>query len=180
MMDLTEQTVDSRILYDGKILRLRRDTALLPNGSHALREVVEHPGGVGIVAIDDDGCVLLVKQFRYPLGQLLSEIPAGKLERGEDHRLAALRELSEETGATAGKLTYMGFIYASPGFCDEAIHLYLAQELTFGALHPDEDEFLEPERVPLDKLVQMALDGTLTDGKSVAGVLRAAALLKGE
>lgn len=180
MMDLTEKTLDSRVLFEGKIVRLRRDTALLPNGAHALREVVEHPGGVGIVAIDGDGCVPLVTQFRYPLGKPLLEIPAGKLERGEDHRLAAIRELSEEVGAEAGKLTYMGFIYASPGFCDEAIHLYLAQELTFGETHPDEDEFLEPERIPLDELVRMALDGTLTDGKSVAGILRAAALLKGE
>ena len=178
-MDLTEKTLDSQVLYDGKIVRLRRDTALLPNGSQALREVVEHPGGVGIVALDADGTVLLVRQYRYPLGKALLEIPAGKLERGEDHREAAVRELSEEVGAQAGKLTYLGYTYASPGFCDEAIHLYLAEELTFGETHPDEDEFLMVERLPLDKLVAMALDGTLTDGKSVSGVLKTALLRKG-
>lgn len=178
-MELTEKALDSRILYDGAIVRLRRDTARLPNGKLAIREVVEHPGGVGIVPLDGDGCVLMVRQFRYPLGQTLLEIPAGKLERGEDHRVCAVRELSEEVGAQAGKLTYLGYLYASPGFCDEAIHLYLAEELTFSAPHPDEDEFLEPERIPLDELTQMALDGTLTDGKSVAGILRAALLRKG-
>lgn len=178
-MNLIEKPLDRQILYDGKIVRLRRDTALLPNGTHALREVVEHTDGVAIVAIDDQNRVLLVRQYRYPLEQTLLEIPAGKLEMGEDHRPAAMRELSEETGVTAGKLTYLGFVYGSPGFCNEAVHLYLAENLQEGTPHPDEDEFLQLERIPLQELVQMTLDGTLTDGKTVAGVLRAAARLKG-
>ena len=179
-MDLMEHTLDSNILYDGKIVRLRRDTARLPNGNHALREVVEHPGGVSVVAVDEQGCVPMVRQFRYPLQRIMLELPAGKLERGEDPLLAAQRELSEEVGATPGKMTYLGAVYSSPGFCDEAIHLYLAQELTFGQLHPDEDEFLSTERIPLDTLVEMALNGQLDDAKSVAAILRAAHLLKGE
>lgn len=179
-MDLMEHTLDSNILYDGKIVRLRRDTARLPNGNHALREVVEHPGGVSVVAVDDQGCVPMVRQFRYPLQRIMLELPAGKLERGEDPLLAAQRELSEEVGAIPGKMTYLGAVYSSPGFCDEAIHLYLAQELTFGELHPDEDEFLSTERIPLDTLVEMALNGQLDDAKSVAAILRAAHLLKGE
>ena len=176
-MDLTEKTVDSQVVYDWKIVRLRRDTALLPNGAQALREVVEHPGGVGIVALDEADNVLLVRQYRYPLGRTLLEIPAGKLEPGEDHRRAAVRELEEETGTRAGRLTYLGYTYASPGFCDEAIHLYLAEELSFVQSHPDEDAFLAVERLPLDELVAMALDGSLTDGKTVATVLKVKTLL---
>lgn len=179
-MDLTEKRLEDRVLYEGKIVRLRRDTVLLPNGRHAVREVVEHPGGVGIVPLDADGCVLMVRQFRYPLGRTLLEIPAGKVEPGEDPRVCAVRELSEEVGASAGKLTFLGRVYASPGFCDEAIHLYLAEELSFGHTHPDEDEFLEIERIPLDKLAAMALDGTLDDGKSVAGILKTVLTRKGE
>ena len=177
-MDLTEKTLASEIIFEGRVVKLRRDTVEVPGGARAIREVIEHPGGVGIVPVDGDGNVLLVRQFRYPLGKVVLEIPAGKLERGEEHFLTAVRELSEEVGAEAGKFTYLGYAYASPGFCDESIHLYLAEELTFGQCHPDEDEFLEPERIPLDKLVEMALDGSLQDGKSVIGVLRAAAVLK--
>ncbi len=178
-MNLIEKPLESRILYTGTIIRLRRDTARLPNGHLATREVVEHPGGVGIVAVDENNSVLMVRQFRYPLGEILLEIPAGKLDKGEDHLLAAQRELSEEVGAVAGKLTYMGYVYASPGFCDESIHLYLAEDLSFGSSHPDEDEFLLVERIPLSKLTTMALNGELTDGKSVAAILRAAFLRKG-
>lgn len=179
-MELTEKTLDSKVLFDGVIVKLRKDTALLPNGAQAGREVVEHPGGVGVVALDRDGSVLMVRQFRYPLREVLLEIPAGKLDHpGEDHRAAGERELSEETGATAGKWTYLGFLYASPGFSTEKIHLYLAEELNFGESHPDEDEFLAVERFPLDQLIEMALDGRLTDGKSVAGVLKTALLRRG-
>ena len=179
-MDLTEKKLASEIIFEGKVVKLRRDTVEVPGGAHAIREVIEHPGGVGLVPVDGDGTVLMVRQFRYPLGGVALEIPAGKLEPGEDHSITAVRELSEEVGARAGKLTYLGYAYASPGFCDESIHLYLAEDLTFGECHPDEDEFLEPERIPLEQLVEMALDGSLHDGKSVIGVLRAAAMRKKE
>ena len=177
-MDLTERMLDSEVIFQGKVVKLRVDRVEVPGGAHAVREVVEHPGGVGIVPVDADGNVLLVRQFRYPIGKVALEIPAGKLEPGEDYRVTAIRELSEEVGAEAGKLTYLGSAYASPGFCNESIHLYLAEDLTFGACHPDADEFLEPERIPLEELTAMALDGRLDDGKSVIGVLRAANLLK--
>lgn len=178
-MDLTEKTVDSRVVYDGGIVRLRVDRALLPNGHTVSREVVEHPGGVGIVAVDEEGRVLMVRQFRYPLGRTCLEIPAGKLDRGEDPLAAARRELEEETGARAGRWTDLGRLYVSPGFCDEAIHLYLARELSFVPSHPDEDEFLAVERIPLSQLAEMAMDGRMEDGKSVAGVLKTV-LYKGE
>lgn len=180
-MDLTERTLSSQVLYDGVIVKLRKDAAQLPNGARTGREVVEHPGGVGVVALDGDGNVLVVRQFRYPLGEVLLEIPAGKLDHpGENHLAAGKRELSEETGAEAGRWTYLGFLHASPGFSTEVIHLYLAEELTFGTCHPDEGEFLTAERIPLEELTAMALDGRLTDAKSVAGVLKTALLRKGD
>ena len=179
-MDLTEKRLDTEVIFSGKVVKLLRDTVEVPGGAHAVREVVEHPGGVGIVPVDGDGNVLMVRQFRYPLGRVVLEIPAGKLEPGEKHRVTAERELSEEVGAAAGKFTYLGYAYASPGFCNESIHLYLAEDLTFGECHPDEDEILLPERIPLTELVEMALDGRLNDGKSVIGVLRAAAARKKE
>ena len=177
-MDLTEKTLDSELLYDGRIVKLRRDAVQVPNGNTALREVVEHPGGVAILPLDADGSVIVVRQYRSPLAQMVLEIPAGKLEYGEDPRSCAVRELEEEIGATAA-LTALGTIYSSPGFCTEQIHLYLARELSFGPCHPDEDEFLLPERIPLAQLTDMALSGELTDGKTVAAVLKTVLLLKG-
>ena len=151
-MELMEKTVESRVLFEGKIITVRLDKAELPNGRVASREVVEHPGGVAILPLFDDGTVSLVRQFRYPFQEVVAELPAGKLERGEDHRLAALRELEEEVGASCGRLTYLGCLYSSPGFSSEVLHMYLAQELTEGACHPDEDEFLSVERIPFSNL----------------------------
>ena len=176
-MELTEKTVSSQSIYDGKILRLRRDEVLLPNGHRSLREVVDHPGGVCVLAIDSQGRALLVRQFRYPFGRVITELPAGKLERGEDHRVCALRELEEETGYTPATLTYMGALLSSPGFTDEVLHMYLARGLKPGECHPDEDEFLERDRVPLGELVKEVMDGTIQDAKTVAAVLKAKVLL---
>ena len=172
-MDLTEKCLDSREIYKGRILRLRVDTVALPNGKTSLREVVEHPGGVAILPLFDDGTVSLVRQFRYPFQEVVAELPAGKLERGEDHRLAALRELEEEVGASCGRLTYLGCLYSSPGFSSEVLHMYLAQELTEGACHPDEDEFLSVERIPFSALVEQVRQGEIKDAKTVALVLKA-------
>ena len=176
-MELTEKTVERQVLFEGKIITVRLDKAQLPNGHVASREVVEHPGGVAILPLFGDGTVPLVRQFRYPFGEVVSELPAGKLEKGEDHRLAALRELEEEVGARCGKLTYLGCLYASPGFSSEVLHMYLAQELTQGECHPDEDEFLEVERVPFTRLAERVMAGEITDAKTVALVLKAKLLL---
>ena len=164
-MELMEKTVESRVLFEGKIITVRLDKAELPNGRVASREVVEHPGGVAILPLFDDGTVSLVRQFRYPFQEVVAELPAGKLERGEDHRLAALRELEEEVGASCGRLTYLGCLYSSPGFS--------AQELTEGACHPDEDEFLSVERIPFSALVEQVRQGEIKDAKTVALVLKA-------
>ena len=172
-MDMTEKTLESQTLFDGKIVHLRRDIVEVPGGGHAIREVVDHPGGVGIVPVDADGCVFLVRQFRYPYGKAVLEVPAGKLEWGEEHFSAAQRELEEEIGARAERWTPMGEMLPTPGFCDELQHVYLARGLTFGETHPDEDEFLEIEKLPFAEAVEMAVDGRLEDSKTVAAILRA-------
>lgn len=140
-MDLTERQLSRETIYEGKILHIYRDDVLLPNGRTSVREVAEHPGGVAIVALDENDNVLTVKQYRYVFSRVLEEIPAGKLERGEDPDEAALRELKEETGATPKRMTNLGKLIVSPGCYSEVLHLYLAEGLTFGAQHPDEDEF---------------------------------------
>nr|WP_202621070.1 NUDIX hydrolase [Pseudoflavonifractor sp. 524-17] len=169
--------VSTQIKFKGRIITVRLDQAELPNGHVAAREVVEHPGGVAILALHDDQTVSVVRQFRYPFGEIVTELPAGKLEYGEDHRLAALRELDEEVGETPGELIYLGKIYVSPGFCTEVLHMYLARDLKQGAVHPDEDEFLEGGRVPFDQLVEQVMSGEIVDGKTVAAVLKTKVLL---
>lgn len=175
-MDMTEKKISSQVVYDGRILRLHVDTVELPNGRQALREVADHPGGVAIVAIDRDGNVLTVKQYRYVFSRVLEEIPAGKLEPGEDPREAALRELKEETGATPERFTDLGPLIVSPGAYGEVLHLYLAEGLDMGAQSPDEDEFLDVGRTPFDEMVRRVLDGEITDAKTVAGILKVYAL----
>lgn len=176
-MDMTEKTLASREVYRGRIIRVREDTVLLPNGKEGRREVVEHPGGVGILALDGDD-VLLVRQYRYAFSRVLTEIPAGKREPGEEPSVTARRELKEEIGAEAEKWTELGALIASPGCYGETLYLYLAQELTFGATHPDEDEFLDVLRMPFDQAVERCMRGELTDAKTVAALLKAKILLK--
>lgn len=176
-MDMTEKTLASREVYRGRIIRVREDTVLLPNGKEGRREVVEHPGGVGILALDGDD-VLLVRQYRYAFSRVLTEIPAGKREPGEEPSVTARRELKEEIGAEAEKWTELGALIASPGCYGETLYLYLAQELTFGATHPDEDEFLDALRMPFDQAVEQCMRGELTDAKTVAALLKAKILLK--
>lgn len=175
-MDMTEKTLESREVYRGRILRVREDRVRLPNGKEGVREVVEHPGGVGILALDGDD-VLLVKQYRYAFSRVLTEIPAGKREPGEEPSVTARRELKEEIGAEAEKWTELGALIASPGCYGETLYLYLAQELTFGATHPDEDEFLDVLTMPFEELFAQVMDGTVTDAKTVATVLKTKYLL---
>lgn len=176
-MELFEKTVASEIKFQGRIVTVRLDKAELPNGRIASREVVEHPGGVCILPLFDDNTVTVVRQFRYPFQKVVTELPAGKLEYGEDHRLCALRELSEEVGAEAEELTYLGAMYTSPGFSSEVLHMYLARGLKQGASHPDEDEFLEGARIPFQQLVDEVMSGAIADGKTIATTLKVKTLL---
>ena len=171
-MELTEKTIDSREIFKGRIIRVRLDTVRLPTGKEGIREVVEHPGGVAILAIDSEDRVLLVRQYRYPFERVMTEVPAGKREPGEPPFITAQRELQEEVGATADTRTELGTLIPSPGCYGETLYLYMAQDLHFGATHPDEDEFLEPLRVPLDEAVRQCMDGTLTDARTVAAILK--------
>ena len=179
-MELKEATLTSKLVYDGGLLKVYYDTVELIDGHTAWREVIRHPGAVVMVPVDDEGNVYLVRQFRYPYGKAVLEVPAGKLEWGEAHFDAARRELEEEIGARAERWTPMGEMLTTPGFCDELQHVYLARGLTFGETHPDEDEFLELVKLPMAEAVEMAVDGRLEDSKTVAAILRAYHMMERE
>ncbi len=172
-MIFEEKTVSSEEIYKGKIVTLKVDQVAMPGGKLAARELVAHPGGVGVVALTGENEVILVKQYRKPIEKAIYEIPAGKLDPGEEHRSCGLRELEEETGLRAGRFEYLGFIYPSPGFTDEVTHMYLATELYQGEMHPDPDEYLDIVRVPVDEVVERILSNEISDAKTVAGVLKA-------
>lgn len=178
-MDFTEKSRGSISKYDGVIISVQVDRVELPNGDETLREVVIHPGGVAVMPVDDDGFAYMVSQYRYPMSDLLLEIPAGKLEPGEDTAQCARRELSEETGIEAETFEYLGEVYPSPGFCRESLYIYLATGLSFGLSHPDENEFLDVKRVHMDELFAMAMDGRMKDAKTIIAVLKAKIVLGG-
>ena len=179
-MELTEKTLSSKLVYDGGLLKVYYDTVELVNGTTSWREVVRHPGAVVMVPVDQGGNVYLVRQYRYPYGKVVLEVPAGKLEYGEEPFPAAQRELEEVIGAQAKTWIPMGEMLPTPGFCDERQHVYLARDLSFGKSHPDADEFLEIVKMPLKEAQEMAVDGRLEDSKTVAAILRACRILERE
>ncbi|MBQ1202878.1 MAG: NUDIX hydrolase [Clostridia bacterium] len=176
-MELTEKTLSSAPAFEGRLLHLRIDSVQLPDGTTAQREIIEHPGGVGIVALTEAREVLLVQQYRHPYGSILTEIPAGKREPGEPPLLTGQRELAEETGYQAAHFTPLGTVYPTPGYCDEVIHLYMATGLQPIEAHPDADEFLHVLRRPLDTLVEQILAGEIPDAKTQIAVLKVHHLL---
>lgn len=168
----TEKTVKGETLYDGKILKLNRDEVVLENGEKAVREVVRHTGGAGVLAIDDEENVYLVRQFRYPYGEEMLEIPAGKLSKGEDPLECAKRELAEETGMMASKWEFLGAFRPSPGYTDEKIYIYIARDLKEGEQRLDEDEFLDVTKCDLFRAVKMIERGEITDAKTVIAIYK--------
>ncbi len=176
---LIEHCLDSKLIYDGKVVHLYVDRIALPNGAEGVREYVKHIGAVAVLPLTDEEEVICVRQYRYAHRVVMTEIPAGKLDSSdEDHVEAALRELREETGAVCEKLTYLGLFRSTPAILDEKIDLYLAEGLTFGECDPDDDEFLEIVRVPLSELVDRVLAGEITDGKTQVAILKTAEILR--
>ena len=176
-MELFEKQIASKQIFDGKVVKLFVDDIELPNGKGAFREVVRHPGAVCVIPITDDGEVIMVKQFRYPFSSVLLEIPAGKLEPNEDPLDAVKRELEEESGVVAENIEFIGMTYTTVAFTDEKIYTYMATGLTFKESHPDEDEFLEVVKLPLDTLVNMVMSGEIKDSKTQVAILKAERLL---
>lgn len=180
MENLMETQLSSEEIFDGKILHVFNDTVRLPNGRTAPREVTRHVGAVAVVPLLDDGRVLVERQFRYPVNEVITEIPAGKRDNlTEDPAHAARRELREETGVEARELIFLGKFYPAAAYSDEVIWLYLARGLTFGAQQLDEDEFLSVSAVPLDDLARDILAGKIPDAKTQAAVMRVYVMEKG-
>ncbi len=172
-MDLIEKKLSSEEIFDGVAIHLYRDEILLPNGNKGVREVIRHPGAVCVLPITEDGNVIFVNQFRYALNKVTLEVPAGKLEPNEDPLEAGLRELSEETGLSAEKVDYLGALYTTPALIDEVIHMYLARGLSKGEQHLDEDEFVNTLEMPLEKAIEMVMNGEIKDSKTQTILLKA-------
>lgn len=176
--NLIEKKVSSEYVFDGKLLHVYNDVVSLPNGKTSSREYIKHQGAVAVVPVTDDNEIIVVRQYRYPIERVTIEIPAGKLDKGEEPLAAAKRELSEETGVESADITYIGGLYPSVAYTDEMIHMYMAKNLKYGEAHADDDEFLDVEKIPVDKFVEMIMNGEIMDSKTQAAVLKVANLLK--
>ena len=171
-MAFEETRLSQEKQYAGRIVHVTLDQVRLSDGTDAVREVVHHPGGVAVLALDSDDQVIVVRQWRYAMGEEVLELPAGKLEPGEDPAEAGRRELKEETGYTCGRYEPLGQVYATPGYCTEKIYLFLARDLTPGECCLDQGELLTADRLPLKELVERVLRGEIRDGKTIAAVLK--------
>lgn len=168
-----EKTIKSNLVFEGKMINLRVDTVQLPGEKYATREIVDHPGAVAVVPINNQGKIVMVKQYRKAFEKFLLEIPAGKLEKNEEPSLCAKRELQEETGFMAKNINHLLTMYSTPGFSNEVIHVFLARDLQEGSANPDEDEYISVESFSLGELLKMIFNGTIKDSKTIAGILAA-------
>ncbi len=175
---LIEKKVSSENVFDGVLLHVYKDVVALPDGNRATREYIKHQGAVAVVPVADNNEVIAVRQYRYPIGRVTIEIPAGKLDKDEKPIDGAMRELNEETGLDCGKVTYLGGLYPSVAYTDEIIHMYLAEDLTYGTAHTDEDEFIDVVKIPLDEFVNKIMNGEILDSKTQAAVLKTSLILK--
>ncbi len=173
-----EQTEEVNGIFNGKIITVHEDTVTLVDATRASREVVDHPGGVAIAGLTESNEILLVRQFRYPYKETIYELPAGKLEKGENPKEAGIREFHEECGATAEIFEPLGELYPSPGYCSEIIRIFYAQNLTFTAQELDEDEYLDVVKMPFNECVEKIMSGEIKDAKTIAGVLKLKELKK--
>ena len=175
-MIFEEKTITSEKLFEGRIIDLRIETVEMPDGKTAYRELVDHPGGVGILALTDDGKIPMVRQYRKPMETVTLEIPAGKLDKEEEPLLCGIRELKEETGYEAKEVISLGYMYPSPGFANEITYVYFAKGLSKGKDNPDEDEFLDVEEFSVAEIEQMILKNEINDGKTLVAFLKAKAM----
>lgn len=171
-MELTEKTLSSKSVFEGKILNITLDEVSLPNGNISKREVVHHPGGVAVAALDEENNLFFVKQFRYPYKEIVLELPAGKLEKGSTPLENGKRELFEETGATGYSYISLGQVYPSPSYTSEIIHLYACRVHSVRNNHPDDGEFLSVVKIPLSKAVEMVLNNQIPDSKTQIAILK--------
>lgn len=177
-MDFEEKIVATRDIFDGKVISVKHHDVILPDGKMSKREVVEHHGGVGVIAVTSEREVFMVSQYRIAAKSMMLEIPAGKLELGEDPYEAAVRELEEETGyKNKSELIPLGAYYATPGYCSEKLTLYLAKELEYVGQHLDDGEFLNVSKYPLDTLYEMVMNNEIHDCKTAIAILKAKAIL---
>ena len=176
-MHLQEKTITSDTVYEGRIFTIVHDIAELENGETAIRDVLLHSGGVCVIPVTDNNEIFMVKQFRYPFREVTTEIPAGKLEKGESHYECGRRELVEETGFTCTEYIYLGEIYPTPAYNTEIIHVYLARGLNLKEQNLDDDEFLDVEKIPLTQAVEMVMDGRIKDAKTQIAILKTARIL---
>lgn len=180
-MNLREIPFEKETIFDGRILRVEKWQVTCPNGQSAPREIVVHKGAAAVVPVYEDGTTLLVRQHRVSVDRVTLEIPAGKLDSwGEDPYDCAVRELEEETGLKAERFTLLTSVLTTPGFCTEKIAIYLAQGLTQGETHPDEDEFLGLVRMPLDEAIELVMRGEIRDGKTICGLLMAKEVIRSQ
>lgn len=177
-MNFNEKTVSSKTVYKGKVFEVRTQQVLLDDNSVTGRDVVIHHGGAGILAIDSENCVFLVCQYRKGAEREMLEIPAGKLELGEDPKSCAVRELEEEIGAVAGKIESLGEFFPTPAYCSEKISIYLATDLTLREQHLDAGEFLEVVKIPFAKAFDMVMSGEIIDAKTIIALLKADKMMR--
>lgn len=177
-MELTEKTLNSKVMFEGRILKMMVDDVELPDGSTSFREIVGHPGGVCVAPIDDDNNLYFVKQYRYPYHEIVLELPAGKLEKGMSPLDNGKRELKEEVGAEGYSFISLGQVYPSPGYTQEIIHLYACKIKNIGNQQLDQGEFLNVEKIHIDKAVEMVLNNQLPDSKTQIAILKLSMLLK--
>lgn len=177
-MDMTQKVVKTKEIFDGRVVKLRVDTVQLPDGRLTEREIMKHPGGVGVIAIDEEKNVLMVRQFRDAAKKVMLEIPAGKLEYGENPLECGMRELVEETGFRAQEFIHLGEFFVTPAYCEEKINIYLAYKLTEECQNLDDGEFVEVEKIPLDELFEMVMNNEIDDAKTIIAVLKANQMMK--
>ena len=172
-MDLVEKKRDEEMVFDGTLLKVRRTRVVLPDGKDAVREWINHPGASAVIPVFKNDETLLVRQFRYPMGHAMLEVPAGKIDPGESTLDCAIRELSEETGLVGGEFVKVGAVATTPGFTNEVIHLYICKDPSPGAAHPDAGEFINCLRLPVAEVFQRIAEGQIQDGKTITAFLLA-------